>query len=153
MITQIFPVLLKFWMHLQIPFFFDPINTVMSLYIPKPPASANTAAAPVSTNPITRIFRDSYTPKIVLEDLNRNLAIKENIDGTRYQCTVPLYDNVDKSLDKITAANEHWSTVPGHSPVYVHTSDDTYYLNDLSVPCVMEYEYWNDFFTLDNPGL
>ena len=82
-----------------------------------------------------------------------NLAIKENVKGTRYYQTIPLYDSVDESLDKIAAANEHWSTIPSNCPVYVDTSDYTEYLNDLSVPCVTESKYWDGFFTLNNPDL
>ena len=133
--------------------FFDPIDTITLPSVPMPATSATATAAPISTNPINRIFTDSYTPKVVVEDLKGNLAVKDNVEGTRYYCTVPLYDIVAKSLDKIAATDEHWSTVPGNSSVYAHTNDDTKYLNDLSVPCVTESEYWNGFFTLENPGL
>ena len=58
-------------------------------------------------DPITRIVQNNYTPKIVLKDFHRNLAVKENVDGTRYYCTVPLPDNMDAPLDEIAASDEH----------------------------------------------
>ena len=43
--------------------------------------------------------------------------------------------------------------MPSHFPVFVDTTDNTNYLNNLSVPHVTELEYWDDFFTLDDPNL
>lgn len=66
-----------------------------------------------------------------------------------------MYDNIDASLDVIAKANEYWSTVPDHCLVYVdtNTSNNTDYLNNLSVPCFTEPKYWDGYFTLDNPTL
>ena len=92
---------------------------------------------------VTLIVTDTYAPNVVLVDLNGNLAVEGNVDGTHYYQIIPLYDNIDESLDEISNANEHWSTVSDNCLVYIDKNEDTNYLNDLSFPRVTEAKYWD----------
>ena len=69
------------------------------------------------------------------------------MDGKVYYDVLPMYEEINKSLDVIYEADEFWTTVKGalsfhgQSTVHVDTSDDSSYLNDLSVPHPTEPEY------------
>lgn len=116
--------------------------------------------APVSTitpysseDPITSIIVATYRSKVVIEDLQGNITVEQDSDGTDYYTTFPLYDGVDELIDAITDANDHLYTVPDIYTVYGDTQENTNFLNDLSVPHIMEPEHWDGYFTLNNPTL
>ena len=102
-------------------FFFGPINNFVPPSVQAPEIPATNTAPPAPANLITRIVADTYTPKLVLEDLKGILAMEGNVDGTRYYRTITIYDNIDKSLDLIAKAGKHWSSVAEHFPVLIET--------------------------------
>ena len=79
--------------------------------------------------------------------------MEKKIDSMQYYKALFLYNRINYSLDTIADAGEFWSTISSHCPVYVDTTKDTNYLNDLFVPHVMEPEYWDRDFTLNDPTL
>ena len=103
-------------------------------------------------------------PSLVPSQPSHNVILNINqlpsIDVDATDSIDPFNDHLQEVLNMdsddptdFDNANYHSRTVPSHSPVYVDTSDDTNYLNNLSVPHVTELQYWDDFFTLDDPDL
>ena len=73
--------------------------------------------------------------------------------------TMMYCQEIDKFLDVIYEADEFWTTVEGapslhgESTVNVDTNDDIPHLNDLSVTCPTEPEYFDGCFLLYDPML
>ena len=81
------------------------------------------------------------------------------MDDEIYYEYFSMFDESDQSLDIIASVNQFWLTVEGPLSAHgflsatVDTIDDTSYINDLTVHCPIEDEYWDGFFTLDDPTL
>lgn len=112
-----------------------------------------------NTDPFDNILHNRFRPSIVINDLHDTLTIKEDFDDAIfYECN-PIYDNTDSLLDIIANANQFWSTIEGTpsvhdiSVLYVDTVDNSNHLNDLTVLCPTKPEYWDGYFSLDDPML
>ena len=115
---------------------------------------------PVSTpDPFTGIVDGTFRPSVLIEDDDGYLAMERSLDGKLYYDAFPMDEDIDKSLDVMYEADEFWNTVQGapllHGclAVAINTADDSSYLDNLLIPWPTEPEYWDGFFTLDDPTL
>jgi hypothetical protein len=90
------------------------------------------------------------------------------MDGLIFYDSLQVLDDPNETLDIISDSNQYWTTCSEASPIistiihlmdlgcspgtigFVDTLSDTDYLNDLSLFCPTENEYWNDWL-LDEP--
>ena len=132
----------------------DDLNLDDHIVPPDPPPPTDS-----SVDPIIPIINGTYRPSIVIEDREGYLAMERNLDGELYYDTFPMFEDIDTSLDIIHDTVEFWNTVEGAPSLHgcsatrIDTIDDTSYLNDLSAPRPTESDYWDGYFTLDDPTL
>ena len=67
-----------------------------------------------------------------------------------------MYEHIDSFLDIIANANQYWCTIEGDPfvnskfIVNFNTIDDNNYLNELTVPCPTDPEYWDGCFNFND---